>query len=173
LLLDLFVNLGAAHGAGSRAHGTAVDGPSSRGLGRIATENQCANQPANRARHGTGGGTTTGALGGIFATGRHQCTDNHQWEKWSSQRQVGHGCGPAALLLVNALIICFLRNKKPGESGFFKKACIKCEYTGRLFDLGFLVHHVLAHNGIKFLDFHLFRHVFLVLGRGVEVAGAS
>jgi hypothetical protein len=47
----------------------------------------------------------------------------------------------------------------------------KC--TGRLFDLGFLVHHVLAHDGIKFLDLHFFGHVLLVLGRGVVVASAS
>jgi hypothetical protein len=59
-------------------------------------------------------------------------------------------------------------NKKPGRTGFYYAAVGHC-----LLDLGFLVHHMLAHNGIKLLDLHFFGHVFLVLGCGVEVAGAS
>ena len=42
-----------------------------------------------------------------------------------------------------------------------------------LFDLAFLVDHVLPDHGIKFLDLHFFRHVFLVFGGRVEVAGSS
>src|SRR5205823_5337806 len=40
-------------------------------------------------------------------------------------------------------------------------------------ELRFLVEDVLAGDGIEFLDLHLFRHRFLVLGRGVEVPGSS
>ncbi len=45
--------------------------------------------------------------------------------------------------------------------------------TVALFDLGFLVDHVLARLGIVLLDLHLFRHGALVLVRGVEVAGTG
>lgn len=67
------------------------------------------------------------------------------------------------------LIICILGNKKPGWTGLF----IFGYGSPQLFDLGFLVHHILAYNGIKLLDLHFFRHVFLVLGCGVEMASAS
>ena len=43
----------------------------------------------------------------------------------------------------------------------------------RLLDLGFLVHHVLAYNGIVFLDLHLFWHILFVFIRGVKVTGTS
>ena len=43
--------------------------------------------------------------------------------------------------------------------------------TDRLLDLGFLVHHVLAGNGIVFLDLHFSGHVLFVFVRGVEVTG--
>jgi hypothetical protein len=42
-----------------------------------------------------------------------------------------------------------------------------------LFDLGFLVDYVLADHGVEFPDFHLFRHVALVLGGGVVMAGSG
>ena len=42
-----------------------------------------------------------------------------------------------------------------------------------LLDFAFFVDDMLTHDGIKLLDLHLFRHVLLVLGGGVEVAGAS
>jgi hypothetical protein len=41
-----------------------------------------------------------------------------------------------------------------------------------LFDFSFFIHDMLAHDRIKFFDFHLLRHVFLVFGGGVEMAGA-
>src|SRR5690348_17547791 len=40
-------------------------------------------------------------------------------------------------------------------------------------DLAFLVDHVLAHDGIVLLHFHLVRGVLLVLVGGVEVAGTG
>ena len=43
----------------------------------------------------------------------------------------------------------------------------------QLLDLGFLVHHVFAYNGIIFLDLHFFRHVSFVFIRGVKVSGTS
>ena len=57
--------------------------------------------------------------------------------------------------------------KKPAlnEAGFHG------EPVKRLLDLGFLVHHVLADNGIKFLDFHLARHGSFVFVRGVKMSG--
>jgi len=42
-----------------------------------------------------------------------------------------------------------------------------------LFDLGFLVHDVLADLGIKLLDLHLSGHGAFVLGSGIEVAGSG
>jgi hypothetical protein len=45
--------------------------------------------------------------------------------------------------------------------------------NGALFELGFLVHHVLARLGIVLLDLHFFRHGALVLVGGVKVAGAG
>ena len=44
--------------------------------------------------------------------------------------------------------------------------------TDRLLDLGFLVHHMFAGNGIIFLDLQFSGHVFFVFVRGVEVTGA-
>jgi hypothetical protein len=41
-----------------------------------------------------------------------------------------------------------------------------------LFDLRFLVHHMLSCLGIKLLDLHFLRHGFLIFCRSVEVAGA-
>ncbi len=40
-------------------------------------------------------------------------------------------------------------------------------------DLAFLVDHVLAHDRVVLLDFHLARGVLLVLVRRVEVAGVG
>lgn len=45
------------------------------------------------------------------------------------------------------------------------------EQTKGLLDLGFLVHHMLANNGVIFLDLHLVRHGALVLVSGVVVPG--
>ena len=45
--------------------------------------------------------------------------------------------------------------------------------SGKLLDLRFLIHNVLAHHRVKFLDFHFFRHVALVLGRGVVMTGTG
>ena len=42
----------------------------------------------------------------------------------------------------------------------------------KLLDLGFLVDHVLTDNRIKLLDFHLVRHVFLILRSRVVVTGS-
>ena len=64
----------------------------------------------------------------------------------------------------------FLRKTKPpgiGLDGFGDKE------EARLLELGFLVDDMLAHNRIKFLDFHLFRHGAFVFGGGVEVTRAS
>ena len=44
---------------------------------------------------------------------------------------------------------------------------------GRLLDLGFLVEDVLADDRIEFPDLHLASLVTLVLGRGIEKAGAG
>jgi hypothetical protein len=61
-------------------------------------------------------------------------------------------------------------NKKPGRAGFFDGLDLRLK---ALLDLGFLVHDVLANDRVEFLDFHLFRHVALVLGRGVVMTGAG
>src|SRR5688500_4888165 len=42
-----------------------------------------------------------------------------------------------------------------------------------LFDLAFLVDHMLANDGVVLLDLHLVRRVLLVLVGGVEVAGVG
>jgi hypothetical protein len=42
----------------------------------------------------------------------------------------------------------------------------------QLLDFAFFIHNVLTDEWIKFLDFHFFRHRFLVFGGGVEVACA-
>jgi len=60
-------------------------------------------------------------------------------------------------------------NKKPGSAGFF----IACWCTNQLLDLAFLVDHMLADHRVEFLDFHLFRHISLVLGRGIEMTGTG
>lgn len=41
----------------------------------------------------------------------------------------------------------------------------------QLLNFGFLVHHVLANHWIVLFHLHFFRSVFLILIRGVEVAG--
>jgi hypothetical protein len=58
--------------------------------------------------------------------------------------------------------------KNPPNGGFFQGLA-----AVDLFDLGFLVHHVLADRGIEFLDLHFARLVPLVLGRGVEMSSAG
>ncbi len=45
--------------------------------------------------------------------------------------------------------------------------------AGPLFDLAFLVDHVLAHYRVEFLNFHFVRHVPFVLGRRVKVPSAG
>ncbi len=42
-----------------------------------------------------------------------------------------------------------------------------------LFDFPFLVHHVLAHYRVEFLDFHLFRHVAFVFCGRIKVPGSG
>src|SRR5690606_40407417 len=59
--------------------------------------------------------------------------------------------------------------KKPALGGLFR--CPESR-SSRLLDLGFLVGHVLADLGIELAHFHLFRVQALVLGGGVEMAGA-
>jgi hypothetical protein len=67
------------------------------------------------------------------------------------------------------LVFFNLANKKPGIAGFFIfDICLKA-----LLDLGFLVHDMLANHRIELLDFHLFRHVALVLGGGVVMTGTG
>ena len=58
--------------------------------------------------------------------------------------------------------------KKARIAGFFLAG-----EQNQLLDFGFLINNMLAYDGIKFLDLHLVRHVFLVLGRGVEVTSTS
>jgi hypothetical protein len=60
-----------------------------------------------------------------------------------------------------------LNEKSPVKTGLF------AVQGGQLLDLAFLVHHMLANDGIVLFDLHLFRHVALVLGGGVEVTSAS
>jgi hypothetical protein len=49
LLLQLLVDLGAAHGSSRCANRATIDGTASSGFGRIATENQGADQASNFA----------------------------------------------------------------------------------------------------------------------------
>src|SRR5512147_2901487 len=56
--------------------------------------------------------------------------------------------------------------KNPPVGGFFVGQPVE------LLQLGFLVHHMLASLGIELADLHFLRHGLLVLGGGVEVAGA-
>ena len=64
--------------------------------------------------------------------------------------------------------------KKPAinEAGF-SGILVTRSKTSQLFDLGFLVHDVLAHDRVKLLDFHLTGHVFLVFVGRVKVTGIS
>jgi hypothetical protein len=64
--------------------------------------------------------------------------------------------------------VAVVSNKKPGITGF-----IGIWRADQSFDLAFLVNHMLADHRVEFLDFHLFRHISLVLGRGVEMTGAG
>src|SRR3569832_353724 len=57
-------------------------------------------------------------------------------------------------------------NKKPADRRVF------CWEPAELLQLGLLVHHMLASLGIELADLHFLRHGLLVLGGGVEVAGA-
>jgi hypothetical protein len=92
-------------------------------------------------------------------------------------------CIPAVVRLCGEIILFSLRPPRlGGEAGCNKIQAIKnpavpgfllIMSAGGLLDLGFLVHHVLAHHWIEFLDFHLLRHVALVLGRGVVVTGTG
>src|SRR3970040_2609536 len=59
--------------------------------------------------------------------------------------------------------------KKARASG----PCLLCGGNRGLLQLGFLVEHVLARLGIVFLDLHLVGRGALVLGGGIEVAGAG
>src|SRR5579864_2879342 len=64
------------------------------------------------------------------------------------------------------------KQKAQLEGGaFFVEQAKKAET--RLFDLGFFVLNVLTDDGIELHDRHLFRHVALVLRRGVEVTRTS
>jgi hypothetical protein len=63
----------------------------------------------------------------------------------------------------------YAQKKNPAQAGFFDCKQIQAG----LLKLGFLVHHMLANLGIVFLDFDLFRHRLLVLGRGIEMAGTG
>ena len=67
-----------------------------------------------------------------------------------------------------AFSIPLLTIKNPALPGF----CVSC-LDRLLFDLRFLVGNVLAHDGVELPDLHFFRHVALVLGGGVEMAGAG
>jgi hypothetical protein len=58
--------------------------------------------------------------------------------------------------------------KSPPNGGLF--ADLKETF---LLKFHFLVHHMLAHDGIEFLDLHLFGHVLFVLGRRVKMAGSG
>ena len=52
-------------------------------------------------------------------------------------------------------------------------ALLYLENRNRLLDLGFLVDDVLANHRIVFLDFHLIRHISLVLVGSVEMPCSS
>jgi hypothetical protein len=56
--------------------------------------------------------------------------------------------------------------RKPAMGGFSVS-----RDEAALFDLGFLVHHVLTYRGIEFLDLHLAGLITLVFRRGVEMSG--
>ena len=84
-----------------------------------------------------------------------------------------------------------MKNKKPADGGFlvlivhlfapdlllvpsrisFKAACPRGK-PQTLFELGFLVFDVLAHNRVEFQNFEFLRFGALVLGGGVEVASS-
>ncbi len=68
--------------------------------------------------------------------------------------------------VVDTLRWCAYRRRACRQGGFdFRNA-------ERLFQLDFLVQYMLASLGIELADLHFLRHGLLVLGRGVEVAGA-
>jgi hypothetical protein len=66
--------------------------------------------------------------------------------------------------------VCISRQKKPAVKAGSFNAC-----TGHdlLFDLSFLVHDVLAHDGVVFFNFYFFRRVLLVFVGRVKVTGAG
>jgi hypothetical protein len=59
--------------------------------------------------------------------------------------------------------------KNPAMPGFLYLSC----HSEALLDLGFLVYDVFANDRVEFPDFHLFRHIALVLGRGVVMTGTG
>jgi hypothetical protein len=63
--------------------------------------------------------------------------------------------------------------KNPCRAGAFFENQSAAGAVRELTQLGFFVLDVLANDGVKFLDHHLFRHVALVFGGGVEVTGAG
>ncbi|KGS19817.1 hypothetical protein X962_5761 [Burkholderia pseudomallei MSHR7343] len=65
----------------------------------------------------------------------------------------------------------FVSSLSPAFAGLF--VIVRLVETGELLDLGFLVRHVLAGDGIELHDLHLFRHVALVLRGRIEVTRAS
>ena len=60
-------------------------------------------------------------------------------------------------------------NKKPGNAGLVNG----CNFLMQLFNLCFLVRHMLAYHRIVFTYFHFLRHVALVLGGGVVMTGTG
>src|SRR5690606_25481675 len=74
-----------------------------------------------------------------------------------------------------------LRLHAPGSDGESKRRTRRMAGSrrnggsnpGGLLDLAFLVRHVLAHDRVVLLDFHLVRRVLLVLVGRVEVTGAG
>jgi hypothetical protein len=58
--------------------------------------------------------------------------------------------------------------KKPDDIGLFQELFCK---EARLFNLGFLVHHVLADSWIKFFDLELACHGAFVFGGRVKMTG--
>jgi hypothetical protein len=82
-----------------------------------------------------------------------------------------------SVLRVASNSIRIRQRKKPAEADFFSRSlssrsAVNADRKG-LLDLAFLVHDVLADDGIKFLDLHLAWLVALVLGRCIEVTGAG
>jgi hypothetical protein len=65
--------------------------------------------------------------------------------------------------------------KNPAVAGFFEGTaqCKRAAAPDQLLDLGFLIRHVLANNGIKFHDLHFLRLRAFVFRRGVEVTSTG